>query len=67
MSLATANLLLFFAGCCLLYPLPALIAWYRGHRNTAAILCLNVLLGWTFLGWVASLVWAVTESKTKRR
>jgi uncharacterized membrane protein YqaE (UPF0057 family) len=38
-----------------------LVAGERGHHNKDAIVVLNVLLGWTFLGWVIALVWACTE------
>ncbi len=41
-----------------LYMLPTLIAGYRSHRNAAAVTVLNVLLGWTGLGWVAALAWS---------
>lgn len=41
-----------------LYMLPTFIAGYRKHRNTAAVTVLNVLLGWTGLGWVAALAWS---------
>ncbi len=41
-----------------LYMLPAFIAGYRSHRNTGAVAILNVLLGWTGLGWVAALAWS---------
>ncbi len=44
----------------LFYLLPGAIAVLRGHHNAFAILLLNVLLGWTFVGWVVSLVWAFT-------
>lgn len=40
-----------------LYFLPTIVA--RGNKNFAAICALNVLLGWTFVGWVAALVWAL--------
>jgi hypothetical protein len=43
-----------------LYLLPTAIAASRSHQNTLAIAALNVLLGWTMLGWIASLVWALT-------
>jgi hypothetical protein len=43
-----------------LYLLPFSIASLRSHRNTGAIFVLNLLLGWTLLGWVAALVWAVS-------
>ena len=44
----------------LVYFLPVVIAVVRGHQNTAAIFILTLLLGWTFLGWVAALVWSFT-------
>lgn len=50
--------LLFFVG---LYFLPTILAFGKGHHNRAAIACLNVLLGWTLLGWVVALVWAFTR------
>ena len=42
------------------YFLPALLATGRKHHQNGAIFTLNLLLGWTFLGWVAALVWAMT-------
>jgi len=42
----------------LVYLMPTLVAVKRDHINMASILALNVLLGWTFLGWVAALVWS---------
>ena len=46
----------------LLYFLPAGIAFRRGHHNRNAIFVLNLFLGWTFIGWVAALVWANTQT-----
>lgn len=43
----------------LLYFLPSLIAGGREHRNVGAIFALNLLAGWTFIGWVGALVWSV--------
>lgn len=45
-------------GIVLLYFLPAITG--RRKRNAEAIFVLNLLLGWTGLGWVAAMVWAVT-------
>lgn len=42
------------------YLLPSFIAGMRKHQNTAAIVILNILLGWTFIGWVIALVWSFT-------
>ncbi|WP_250482079.1 superinfection immunity protein [Caballeronia sp. NCTM5] len=47
----------------LLYFIPSFVAQSRRHHNTGAILALNIFLGWTFLGWVAALVWALTATK----
>jgi len=44
----------------LLYLFPTFVAERRRHRQITAIVALNLLLGWTFLGWVAALVWALT-------
>jgi len=40
------------------YCLPSLLAWYRSHHNVLAITLLNLLLGWTIIGWLAALIWA---------
>jgi len=45
-----------------IYFVPSIIAHHRKHRNEAAITVLNFFLGWTFLGWVAALVWALTDN-----
>jgi len=42
-----------------LYSLPAIIAAARHKRNAMSIFCLNLFLGWTIIGWVVALVWAV--------
>ncbi len=46
-----------------LYFLPTVVASCRAHHNAGAIFALNLLLGWTFLGWVLALVWACTAVK----
>ncbi len=49
-----------------LYIVPAIIAIIRRHPQTGAIIILNVFLGWSIIGWVVSLVWAVTNNDTKK-
>jgi hypothetical protein len=51
--------LVFFLG---LYFLPSIVAIIR-KREVAAILLLNLFLGWTFLGWIIALIWAFTEKQ----
>lgn len=41
------------------YFVPSIIAFCREHPQFAGVFALNLLLGWTFLGWVAAIVWAV--------
>jgi len=41
-----------------LYFLPAVIASSKRHPRSVAIFILNLLAGWTLVGWIASLVWA---------
>ncbi len=43
----------------LLYLMPAVIASRNDHKNLSSIAVVNVFLGWTFLGWVVALAWAV--------
>lgn len=42
------------------YFIPAFVAMLRALPNRGAIFLLNLLLGWTLLGWVAALVWSAT-------
>ena len=46
-----------------IYFIPALNAGRRRHHQTAAILLLNVFVGWTGIGWIAALVWSATAPK----
>ena len=49
------------------YFLPGMIAIERKHHQAAAIFMLNLLLGWTVLGWIAALVWAVSAVRKADR
>ncbi len=42
-----------------LYFLPTLIASHRGH-HVGGILVLNLLFGWTVVGWFLLLLWAIS-------
>jgi Superinfection immunity protein len=41
------------------YFLPSIIALARNKRDIASIFVLNFLLGWTAIGWIIALVWAL--------
>ncbi len=46
-----------------LYFVPALLASSRNHPRSQAIWVVNVLVGWTVVGWVVCLVWALSEPR----
>ena len=50
------------------YFIPAIVATHRSHPNQAPILVVNLLLGWTLVGWTVALAWSlVALEKTPRR
>jgi len=40
----------------IIYFLPSILGYKR--KNKMAIFLLNLLLGWTVLGWIIALIWA---------
>lgn len=48
-----------------IYFLPTFVASNRKHVNGTSIFLVNLLLGWTFLGWVVALVWASSANTEK--
>lgn len=63
MDNTTAQILLFLlfagAGLIILFA-PARTAYKRKHKNRKAILYLNLLGGWSLIGWIGAFVWAQT-------
>ncbi len=51
----------FFGFGLLMYFLPTILAFARNKRDAGAILVLNFFLGWTCIGWIIALVWALKE------
>jgi hypothetical protein len=43
------------------YLLPCVIASTRKTGHQGAIFFVNMIFGWTVLGWIAALIWAVVE------
>lgn len=58
--LSVATLLLLVM---VVYLLPTWVAIIRGKRAMFAILVLNVLLGWSLIGWIVALVWSLTPDR----
>jgi hypothetical protein len=53
--------ILLIAGGTFFYFLPSYIG--RHKRNARAIFTLNLLAGWTLVGWIVAMVWATTVEK----
>ena len=41
------------------YFIPSIVAAVRNHRELGAIFRLNISLGWTIVGWISALIWAM--------
>ncbi len=42
-----------------IYFVPTVVASLRNHRNVLAIAIVNLLFGWSCIGWVVALIWAL--------
>jgi hypothetical protein len=42
--------------------LPTIIAAVRRVRNLGWIFTVNIFLGWTLVGWVVALIWALRDA-----
>jgi hypothetical protein len=49
------------------YLVPTIVAAQRKHNKVGAIFALNLLLGWTLLGWVIALAWSVNDNTRDSR
>jgi T4 superinfection immunity protein len=59
MHLLPAFFFPFFGFGFVMYFLPSILALARSKRDLVGIVLLNFFLGWTMIGWVVALVWAV--------
>lgn len=64
MSIGGILILLIGLGC---YFTPMIVALMRQHKNSAAIIVVNIFTGWTGIGWVVALAWACTSSDSVQR
>jgi hypothetical protein len=55
--------IILFLPALVVYFLPTIIAAVRHVKNMLGIVLLNVLAGWTFVGWVIALVWSIVDQK----
>ena len=49
-----------------MYFLPAIIAHHRRHVSSGAIFLINLLSGWSVIGWIVCFAWACSgETREK--
>ena len=48
------------------YFLPIIVCRRRKSRNENMIFVVNLLFGWTIIGWLSALAWALDRSKKKK-
>ncbi|QBQ74794.1 hypothetical protein BcepSauron_414 [Burkholderia phage BcepSauron] len=46
-----------------LYTAPTIVAVRRAHPQVTAIAALNIVFGWSLIGWGGALVWAFTNQR----
>jgi uncharacterized membrane protein len=61
-KLGVSEIILFLFALALHF-LPTFIAVTRRTKNRVAIFVLNLLTGWTGLGWIGSLIWACVDKR----
>jgi hypothetical protein len=49
-----------------LYFLPTVVAVRRRHVSKLGIFLINLFFGWTFVGWLAAMLWAVNADVRPR-
>jgi hypothetical protein len=45
-----------------IYFTPSLIGFSKKKKNSGAIFALNLLVGWTVIGWLGAFIWSLTNS-----
>ena len=48
-----------------IYFLPYFVAKYRKHKNSTLIGFMNLIFGWSVIGWLAILIWASVTRATE--
>ncbi|MFK5912987.1 MAG: superinfection immunity protein [Woeseiaceae bacterium] len=47
------------------YFIPSFVATKRGHSAVNGIIFVNLIAGWSLIGWVVCLIWAYSNSESK--
>ena len=46
-----------------LYFIPTYVAGYKNHESFGGIFFLNLILGWTLIGWIVVFYWSFSNQK----
>jgi len=49
----------------IVYFLPTIVAVVDKRHSTGGVFLLNLFLGWTILGWIGALIWAVSSKMSE--
>jgi hypothetical protein len=49
----------------LLYFLPTILAFSKKKSNKSVIFLVNFFLGWSVIGWIVSLIWALSSDNSQ--
>lgn len=50
-----------------IYLLPSIIAFEREHHQFGPIVVINLVFGWTVLGWFGALAWSVSATRARQQ
>lgn len=59
--------LLYLIVSIVIYFIPTIIAYKQKHYSLRNLFLVNLLLGWTFIGWVIAFVWALVPDIFKKK
>jgi hypothetical protein len=55
----TATTAVMLGAIAALYILPTILAFGRDHAHRQALALVNILFGWTLVGWIGVFLWAL--------
>ena len=47
----------------IMYFVPSIVAFSRSHKDAPAIVAVNFFFGWSVVGWIWALVWALADPR----
>jgi positive regulator of sigma E activity len=45
----------------IVYFVPTVLAWWMHVKSTRAIFYVNLVFGWTIVGWIVAMMWVMAE------